>query len=280
MLNLAPDNADRQKKIGGYISKFGINFATILYDSYIQKNNYETLMTSDPHTLEIFLNSRPELAWIYNINIKNYAKASDMLCSIATESNTVEHQILLQSISYLCAVESKVPDSSIVFENSLRFLQLQLQLQTEFKTIGIDNALQNHFKNCDEKHDIKATLQRLIAGQPCRFEEIVDILSLFGTFQYLETAYDIFQKYEHLPEDYNLFWQRLYEFTNWKSFPESDAWKLINLIISSSNDDSMIYPGNVVGSGIGYDAFKKKRVEIGMDKIVVEMIHSNHSIAI
>lgn len=277
------EEEEKRRLFSKYITRFGYEFAEVLYDSYLSTSKYDKLMNADKETLEIYLTSHPEISWIYDISTKQYGKASNTLLEISKNSSSFQYQKLLSSLSLLCAIENNPNCEIDHYSESLEFTIVQETLQTDIKEIGLNNILTTHFKNVTDKKRVKDVLIKLIDGKSCKIEEVAYILTFFGTFQYLQTAYELVTRSGRI-EDVHIFWKRVYSFTDWNSFIESDAWLLFKSIANEESsggweniNNSVIMPQDIMKYDQDYENFTAIRNKVGMDEIILKHIASESS---
>lgn len=266
----------RASKIQGYINKFGTDFTQVLYDSYLDAQDYHSILGADPETLEIYLESHPEISWIHYISTGRFREASKTLWEIAEDSTILAHQKAATSIGMLCYIESQEQGDLDPFTDSLNFILLQTTIQQDMKDNGgIELFMMENFK-CDPAHHdtVKRALERIAVGSACDAKQVIDILTLHGSSQYLAEAFELITEFQldRQTEYLHTFWRRVYSMTNWNAnqLYESNLLELMNMV-----DPAMfISPANVEGSGWEQDVYEKLRVRENMDDLYTQALVS------
>jgi Non-repetitive/WGA-negative nucleoporin C-terminal len=272
LLSKLPESA-RKARITNYIAKFGNNFAHVLYDSYVAAEDYTSLMCADQLTLEEYLKGHPEVAWIHYIEADKFVEASNTLWDIASDSNSLDSQRLASSLSLLCFLAENSAGDVQAHADSIDFIEVQSSIQQDLQAEGIEQTMNTYYKcGAALREYVRSILLRVIEGKACKIEQIVDISTLHGKYEYLETGLGILNTFEMTPENLHLFWMRVYTSTDWSRLSESH---LIRLIRAMRDDDTLkllIMPDDIQLNVEEFNQFDQMRSEVEMDQRLTQAI--------
>lgn len=234
-------------KLQEYIANFGYDFASVLFQYYVETQQLKSLLKQFPQYndyLERFLESGNygRFSWIHDLLVGNNSKAASTLLNVSIESEGLNKNKRLQlSIAKLSALASGETDTNngVLYERinsqlavvdiqDAIYNQIELNInkssngsQATVYTDNIDEFLNSHNMN-HLKSVLRRTLNRIVNKQTLKTEELVDVLTLMGGSDSNDARLNFFRamKLIYLPTanltesqikfNLQLIWRRLY----------------------------------------------------------------------
>ncbi|KAI0341587.1 hypothetical protein BDW22DRAFT_1358408 [Trametopsis cervina] len=199
-----PQNNPHSRRIQSYIDKFKEEFATELYQWYIEHGELRTMYAQDqPEYLDKFFAeyNYPSVSWIHDLERGRYGLAADSLLSEAQSAPELSSKHLMLSIGKLaCLAQAQEGDAPAddqtldAFHDGLDFVSVHEALTEELKTALVNVRAR---QSLDAQVDIiarakasrisdrralfsifKQLVKRLLQGKALSIEDAADVLSL------------------------------------------------------------------------------------------------------
>ncbi|KAJ2997023.1 hypothetical protein HDV02_005967 [Globomyces sp. JEL0801] len=168
LVNLSLTSKNPQIYIDRYIKKFGNGFATLLFQTYFDKQQYGHLMDQcGPASayLDEFLD-QPELAylmWVQDLKMKRYGNASKGLWELAEKNRGIDNQQLIVSLSklaYMQATPDYDSEAYLTTVSSFDIAQRFLLIQKHLKSLFNDYMQENHLTS----QSLDTTVRKLMTA--------------------------------------------------------------------------------------------------------------------
>ncbi|CAN6602318.1 hypothetical protein TRVA0_002S00980 [Trichomonascus vanleenenianus] len=259
-LNIAAGREDDSEKylelINYYMTKFGFDFAAVLYEYFIETKQLKALLTLFPdhqdYLTRFFEGKRyPRISWVQDVNLQNYADAANALIEASSgEDMSVNTRLRLSlaKLNVFSSVDSpeNLPTSMLStlknIDSRLELCSFQESLTTQLKSqLGIENVTKadTHFQRLIGGLRSRGTeglvqvlqrgLTRLLQGRSVTIEELVDVLTLVDID--VQDAKLNFYRALKLVRDSTLSDTRksLNEYLIWRRLIFADSWeKIVN----------------------------------------------------
>lgn len=208
-----------QEQVDVFMEKYGYEFASKLFDYYIQKDQVKNLLLEDsPHTpfLEEYLEKNPKksrkIAWIHYVISQDFEHASELLLALAAEQEdgNQENRELSLSLAKLTAIAAKNnnrnPSSShqleeiaVEAESNLVVVRIQNRLlhlisqqsQEKSELITLDFFVSNFATGKDASALILPFFSDFVGQKPIKKEHLITLLtSIKPTIQFSDVYID------------------------------------------------------------------------------------------
>ncbi|KAI0094031.1 Non-repetitive/WGA-negative nucleoporin C-terminal-domain-containing protein [Irpex rosettiformis] len=249
-----PEENPHAKRIQSYIDKFREEFASELYQWYIEHGELRTLYALDqPAHLDKFFaeHEYPNISWIHDIERGRYGLAANSLLSEAQHAPELSSKHLMLSIGKLACLAQAQEDATSAdeqtldaFHDGLDFVSVHEALAEELKTaLANVRARQSIDMQVDIIARAKATrisdrralfsifkqlVKRLLQGKALSVEDAADVLSLKDNDSSIEdyiTALHLLCQAQ-IPDARKLsafraVWRRIYLHNDWNQIRQT-----------------------------------------------------------
>lgn len=261
-------------KLRGYINTFGYDFASVLFQYYVETQQLKSLLTQFPEFneyLEKFLASGNygRFSWIHDLLAGNNSKAASTLFTVATESEgsnaNKRLQLSIAKLSSLAVGKQDAKSSSLQqrINSQLEFVGIQEIINDQIQvnlgkngdqvTVYIDQVsefLKSH--NMNQLTSVfRRALTRLVNKQPLKTEELVDILTLrdVGDSFNTQLSFVYALKLIYLPTanlteaqvkfNEQLIWRRLFLRDDWAKLDQTENKS--DIVVERSFSNTILY---------------------------------------
>lgn len=267
------ENSDTSDPYEFYFQKYGYEFASALFDHYLETDKIQDLiLTNHKHFLINYFSSNPvtsKISWIRHLLDHEFAKASKALLQSATlEPDNLDNQQLKYSLAKLSKIAQAgdpITDEEVVNECENKLVQLRAQRGLflaieEFKNPTFEFYLAhflNKLLNQEQRDLLKPPFQDFLANKPLPVLDLVNFLTFTNKFAEALKLVGIIEN-ERLFRHYTkVIWLRL--------LTTVDDWKSLNEKIKISSED---FINEKLTGGFLFKTF----VDIGMNKNLLQQL--------